>query len=58
MRKYLKRMWRDEEGQDLTEYALIMALISLLAVAVLKVIGFTVANVFSTASSSMISAQS
>lgn len=59
MREYLlKRMWSEEDGQDLTEYVLIMVLISLLAITVLRGIGLTLANAFSTASSNMASAQS
>jgi Flp pilus assembly pilin Flp len=33
MRNLLVRLWKDEEGQDLTEYALLLVLLVLLALA-------------------------
>jgi pilus assembly protein Flp/PilA len=33
MKKILKRLWKDEEGQDLIEYALLVALVALAATA-------------------------
>jgi len=32
MTDLLKRLWKEEEGQDLTEYALLLALISVVMV--------------------------
>jgi len=32
MKNVLMRLWKDEEGQDLTEYALLLALISVVMV--------------------------
>ena len=58
MMDFWMRLWSEEDGQDLTEYALIMALISLVAMAALQVIGTTVHNIFSTASSNLTSAES
>jgi len=49
MNATLKRLWKEEEGQDLTEYALLMVLISLVAVASMQTLGTTVSNVFSNA---------
>jgi Flp pilus assembly pilin Flp len=43
----LLRLWQDEKGQDLTEYALLLVLISTVALAALRVIGQVVSNVFS-----------
>ncbi|HUX10283.1 MAG TPA: Flp family type IVb pilin [Terriglobia bacterium] len=37
--EFLKRLWQEEEGQDLTEYALLLVLVSLVAVAALKSVG-------------------
>ena len=45
----LKRLWREEEGQDLTEYALLLVLISLIAVASLKTAGQAISDAFSNA---------
>ena len=32
MKKHMLRLWNEEEGQDLTEYALLLVLLSLAAV--------------------------
>ncbi|HZT71785.1 MAG TPA: Flp family type IVb pilin [Terriglobia bacterium] len=53
MVKLLKRLWREEEGQDLTEYALLLVLIALAAVAVMGTLGSTISNAFNTASSTL-----
>jgi Flp pilus assembly pilin Flp len=49
----LKALWEDEEGQDLTEYALLLVLISLIAIASLNTVGQSVSNVFSNAAANM-----
>ena len=35
MKNMLARLWKDEEGQDLTEYALLLVLIALASMAAL-----------------------
>ena len=52
----LKRLWKEEEGEDLTEYALLMVLIVLVAIASLQTIGTTISNVFSNAAANLTSA--
>jgi len=47
MNETRKRLWKEEEGQDLTEYALLMVLIALVAIVSMRTIGQTVSNVFS-----------
>ena len=49
MNAALLRLWRDEEGQDLTEYALLLVLLSLAAVASLSSLASAINSVFSTA---------
>ena len=49
MRKLLWRLWREEAGQDLTEYALLMVLIALAAVASMKTLANAISNVYSNA---------
>jgi pilus assembly protein Flp/PilA len=49
MKLAAKRIWKEEEGQDLTEYALLMVLIALAAVASMQTIGTTINHVFSNA---------
>jgi pilus assembly protein Flp/PilA len=49
----LKRLWKEEEGQDLTEYGLLMVLIALVAVASMQVLGSAISNVFSNSASNL-----
>ena len=49
VRKFLK----DESGQDLVEYALLLTFLALAAVSILPVLGNAVNNVFSSASSTL-----
>jgi Flp pilus assembly pilin Flp len=47
------RMWREEKGQDLTEYALLLVLIALASVAAMQSLATQINGVFSTASGSL-----
>jgi pilus assembly protein Flp/PilA len=47
------RLFDDEEGQGLTEYALILALIAVIAIAALTLLGGKVTSVLSTAANSL-----
>lgn len=58
MKHLCERLWREEDGQDLTEYALILVLISLVAMAILRSIGMMVHNTYSNAASNLTSAAS
>ncbi len=49
----LLRLWREEEGQDLVEYALLLVLISLIAVASITTVGKAVSNAFSNAAANL-----
>ena len=49
MKNLLMRLWKEEEGQDLTEYALLLVLISLVATAAMGALGDAVSDVFSNA---------
>ncbi len=53
MRDLLKRLWQEEAGQDLTEYALLIVLIALVAVVGMKSFGSAVSNTFSNAASNL-----
>ena len=53
MKVLLKRLWLEEEGQDLTEYALLLALIALGAIGAMKTIATTINNVFSNAATNL-----
>ena len=56
MKTTLKNLWKEEEGQDLTEYALLMVLISLVAITSMQAVGQTISNVFSNAAQNLTSA--
>lgn len=53
MKNVLMRLWKEEEGQDLTEYGLLLLFIALVSITVVKGLGSVVENVFSNASSSL-----
>jgi Flp pilus assembly pilin Flp len=53
MRILLRRVLNDGEGQDLTEYGLLLMFIALVAITVIHGLGSVVKNVFSNASSSL-----
>jgi pilus assembly protein Flp/PilA len=45
----LKRLWKDEEGQDLTEYALLLVLLTLAAIGSLGQLATAINGVFAKA---------
>lgn len=49
MKTMLKTLWKEEEGQDLIEYSLLVALIALVGLAAFPAIGQSVSDVFSDA---------
>jgi len=53
MKTLLLRLWREEEGQDLTEYALLLVLLSLAAVTFLDDLATAINNVFSNAAANL-----
>lgn len=55
MRNLLKRLWLEEEGQDLVEYGLLLALVTLAAIASLGTISKAVSNIFSNAAANLTS---
>jgi Flp pilus assembly pilin Flp len=46
MKKLLARLWHEEEGQDLTEYALLLVLLVLAAIGSLSTLATAVNGVF------------
>lgn len=53
MKNLLKRLWKEESGQDLTEYALLLVLIALVAVSALKGLATAINNVYNGAASNL-----
>ena len=46
MKKTLCRLWTDESGQDLAEYALLLVLLTIVDIAALEFLGPMIATVF------------
>lgn len=55
MNAFLRRLWKDEEGQDLVEYALLVVLIALGAIAAMRGLSKAISNVFSNAAANLAS---
>jgi len=54
MRSFLnRRWWPDEEGQDIAEYAVMLAVILVLVVGTIRLVGTNANTVFSSVASSM-----
>ena len=53
MQNLLKRLWQDEQGQDLVEYALLLVLIALVAATTIQTLGNSVKSVFSNATTAL-----
>ena len=53
MRNFIVRFVRDEEGQDLVEYAMLLAFIALIAIAGVRTLGTTVNGFFSNVATSL-----
>jgi pilus assembly protein Flp/PilA len=49
MKNLMIRLWKEEEGQDLTEYALLLVLLSLAAIASLSSLAVAINGAFSKA---------
>jgi pilus assembly protein Flp/PilA len=50
MKNLVVRLWKEQEGQDLTEYALLLVLLSLAAIATLGTLASAINSVFNQAS--------
>ena len=53
MKSLLARLWREEEGQDLTEYALLLVLLTLAAIGSLGGLANAVNGVFVNAATNL-----
>jgi len=49
----MQRLWSQQEGQDVAEYAIILAVVVLLVVGIVRIIGLSATNVFSAVGSSI-----
>jgi Flp pilus assembly pilin Flp len=53
MKDLVMRMWHDEQGQDIAEYAVMLAVILVLVIGTIRLIGGNANNVFSQVASSV-----
>jgi len=53
MKKMLRSFWKDESGQGLVEYALILFLVALAVILALRLIGARTANVLNNVADSL-----
>jgi Flp pilus assembly pilin Flp len=53
MTDFLRNLWWQEEGQDIAEYAVMLAVILVLVVGTIRLIGTSANNVFSATASSI-----
>jgi len=49
----LRALWKDDQGQDIAEYAVMLAVILVIVVGTIRLVGSNSNNVFSSVSSTM-----
>jgi Flp pilus assembly pilin Flp len=53
MAKFLQHIWHDDQGQDVAEYAVMLAVILVIVVGTIRLIGSNANNVFSSVGSAI-----
>ncbi len=53
MRKLVRRLWSEDQGQDIAEYAVMLAVILVLVVGTVRLIGSNANNAFSATASAI-----
>lgn len=53
MARFLHQLWSDERGQDVAEYAVMLAVVLVIVVGTIRLIGGNANNVFSSVASSI-----
>ena len=53
MPEFIRRFWSDDAGQDIAEYAVMLAVILVLVVGTIRLIGSNANNAFSSVASSI-----
>jgi Flp pilus assembly pilin Flp len=51
--RFVQRLWSEQEGQDIAEYAVMLAVILVIVVGTVRLIGSNANTVFSTVASSI-----
>jgi pilus assembly protein Flp/PilA len=55
MKNLLKRLWQEEEGQDLVEYGLLIVLVALAAIGSMKTMANAISDIFTNAATNLTS---
>ena len=53
MKQLVQKFWNDQEGQDIAEYAVMLAVILVIVVGTIRLIGSNANNAFSSVASSV-----
>jgi Flp pilus assembly pilin Flp len=53
MKDFLQTLWSNQQGQDIAEYAVMLAVILVLVVGTIRLVGSNANNVFSSVASSV-----
>ena len=53
MSEMIRRIWSEDQGQDIAEYAVMLAVILVLVVGTIRLVGSNANNVFSSVASSV-----
>ena len=53
MTQLLRRLWKEDEGQDIAEYAVMLAVILVLVVGTVRLVGSNANNAFSSVASAL-----
>jgi Flp pilus assembly pilin Flp len=53
MMQFCRQIWSDEQGQDIAEYAVMLAVILVLVIGTVRLVGGNANNAFSSVASSM-----
>jgi Flp pilus assembly pilin Flp len=53
MKQFFHKLWLEEQGQDIAEYAVMLAVILVIVVGTIRLIGGNANNVFSSVASSI-----
>jgi Flp pilus assembly pilin Flp len=53
MKNLIQRIWSEDQGQDIAEYAVMLAVILVLVVGTIRLVGSNANNVFSNVASSV-----
>jgi Flp pilus assembly pilin Flp len=53
MKKFVRSLWNNQEGQDIAEYAVMLAVILVIVVGTIRLVGTNANNVFSSVASSV-----